>query len=123
MLKDQEDVTPCSFHLIDNYPDYHPEHLVYGGGRSVDNNLFSLPELGDCFTNRGQRVIQSATETPLVEQRQHWQSNRRANPKGQVGWTALVGGLLRALLDLGIEPEVNTPAIKLYRRGMSRCSS
>ena len=30
---------------------------------------------------------------------------------------ALVSGLLRALLDLGIEPEVNTPAIKLLTDG------
>ena len=38
--------------------------------------------------------------------------------KGQIGMgLALVSGLLRALLDLGIEPEVNTPAIKLLTDG------
>ena len=42
--------------------------------------------------------------------------------KGQVGMgLALVSGLLRALLDLGIEPEVNTPAINFLQTvAMSR---
>ncbi|MGB1678282.1 MAG: FAD-dependent oxidoreductase, partial [Acidimicrobiales bacterium] len=70
MLKWIEDVTPCSFHLIQKYPDYHPEHPggLPGGGRSVDNNLFSLHELGDWASRirgreKGNPVM--LTETPL----------------------------------------------------------
>ena len=70
MLKWIEDVTPCSLHLIDKYPDYHPEHPggLPGGGRSVDNNLFSLHELGDWASRirgreKGNPVM--LTETPL----------------------------------------------------------
>ena len=125
MLKWIEDVTPCSFHLIHNYPDYHPEHPggLPDGGRSVDNSLFSLPELGKWASiirgrEKGSPVM--LTETPL--------GGATTTPdrkvlgeriqKGQIGMgLALVSGLLRALLDLGIEPEVNTPAIKLLTDG------
>ena len=118
MLKWIEDVTPCSFHLIHNYPDYHPEHPggLPGGGRSVDNNLFSLPELGEWASiirgrEKGSPVM--LTETPLggATTKPDRKVLGERIQKGQIGMgLALVSGLLRALLDLGIEPEVNTPA-------------
>tara|TARA_B100001094_G_scaffold194835_1_gene188728 strand:+ start:52669 stop:54282 length:1614 start_codon:yes stop_codon:yes gene_type:complete len=121
MLKWIEDVTPCSFHLIHNYPDYHPEHPggLPGGGRSIDNSLFSLPKLGEWASLiRGQEKgnpvmltetsLGGATSTPdrkVLEERIR---------NGQIGMgLSLISGLLRALLDLGIEPKLNTPAIKL----------
>ena len=70
MLQWVEEVTPCSFHIIENYPDYHPEHPggLPNGGRSLDNALFALPELGDWGKllrnhERGNPVM--LTETPL----------------------------------------------------------
>ena len=125
MLKWIEDVTPCSFHLIHNYPDYHPEHPggLPDGGRSVDNSLFSLHELGEWASiirgrEKGSPVM--LTETPLGGATTTPDRNVLGEriQKGQIGMgLALVSGLLRALLDLGIEPEVNTPVRKLLSDG------
>ena len=61
--------TPCSFHLLASYPDYHPEHPggLPAGGRSIDNGLFPLPELGEWAARvRCQRVNPMMLgETPL----------------------------------------------------------
>jgi succinate dehydrogenase/fumarate reductase flavoprotein subunit len=121
MLKWIEDVTPCSFHLIRNYPDYHPEHPggLPTGGRSVDNSLFSLPKLGEWASlirgqEKGSPVM--LTETPLGGATSTPDRNvlKGRIESGQIGMgLSLISGLLRALLDLGIEPKVNTPATKL----------
>ena len=65
-----EEKTRCSFHLIERYPDYHPEHPggLPDGGRSLDNGLFPFEELGgwaDRIRNhRGANPVM-LTETPL----------------------------------------------------------
>ena len=43
-----DEQTPCSFHLLSEYPDYHPEHPggLPNGGRSIDNGLFCFDDLG-----------------------------------------------------------------------------
>ncbi len=121
MLKWVEEMTPCSFHIVDNYPDYHPEHPggLTEGGRSLDNALFALPELGDWANQirnheRANRVM--LTETPLggaTVLPDHDVIKQRVQ-KGEIGMgPALVAGLLRGLLDIGIEPHTRSQAIQL----------
>ena len=121
MLQWIEEVTPCSFHIIENYPDYHPEHPggLPNGGRSLDNALFALPELGDWGKllrnhERGNPVM--LTETPLggATSSPSRETLEGRVTKGEIGMgLALVAALLKALLDLGIEPETQSQAIKL----------
>ena len=49
MLEWVEKSSPCSFHIVDGYSDYKTEHPggLPSGGRSLDNALFPLPELGE----------------------------------------------------------------------------
>jgi len=125
MLQHLADNTPCSFHLLPTYPDYHPEHPggKAEGGRSVDNGLFAFPELGEWAGRvRNQRgaypimlietPLGGATTTPaaavLGERMQ-----RGENGMG----LGLVGALLKACLDRGIEIRPSTPAQHLVVEG------
>jgi 3-oxosteroid 1-dehydrogenase len=116
-----EDNTPCKFFVVDGYPDYHPEHPGGRGvgGRSLDNHVFSYDELGDWAAKiRNQRgdnpttlsdtPLGGATEPPdpaMIAER----LSRHANGLG----LALVGGLLKACLDRGIEPQLEHRAVSL----------
>lgn len=113
--------TPCNFHLIPNYPDYHPEHPggLPGGGRSLDNALFSYDELGDWAArvrnDRGAHPIM-LTETPLggaseLPPADVLVERARRNENGM--GLGLVGALLRGLLDRGVEPMLQAPAARL----------
>lgn len=118
MLRWVAENTPCSFHLIADYPDYHPEHPggLPGGGRSLDNGLFAYSELGEWADRiRNQRgahpvmltetPLGGATELPppaLLAQR----AQRGENGMG----LALVGALVKACLDRGIELCLESPA-------------
>jgi len=118
MLKHLVDHTPCSFHLLPTYPDYHPEHPggKPDGGRSLDNALFPFPELGDWAgrirNQRGAYPIM-LIETPLGG------ATTSPNPavmgermqRGENGMgLGLVGALLKACLDRGVEPQTSTAA-------------
>ncbi|WP_419946493.1 FAD-dependent oxidoreductase [Candidatus Poriferisodalis sp.] len=113
--------TPCSFHLIRGYPDYHPEHPggLPGGGRSLDNGLFSYNELGDWAArvrnDRGAHPIM-LTETPLGGASQMPPTDvlvARAKRSEFGMGLALTGALLRGLLDRGVEPMLGAPAARL----------
>ncbi len=126
-LRYLDEHTPCGFHLIRGYPDYHPEHPggLPGGGRSVDNALFSFDELGDwaaCVRNdRGAHPIM-LTETPLggaTELPPAEVLAERAR-RGEHGMgLALVGALLRGVLDRGIAPLLRAPARRLITQDHS----
>lgn len=116
-----EENTPCAFHIVDGYPDYHPEHPggMPGGGRSLDNALFAFPELGEWAARvRNQRgahpvkltdtPLGGATEMPAPEVL----AERVAAGLHGMG-LGLTGALLKACLDRGIEPALNTRATKL----------
>ena len=121
--------TPCRFFVVDGYPDYHPEHPGGRptGGRSLDNRVFSFDELGDwAALVRNQRgptpttlsdtPTGGATEPPdpaMIADR----VSRHENGLG----LALVGGLLKACLDRGIEPQLDHRATELVvERGRVR---
>ena len=123
--------TPCQFHLIPGYPDYHPEHPggLPGGGRSVDNALFSFSELGDwaaCVRNdRGPHPIM-LTETPLggateLPPAEILAARAKRHEFGM--GLALVGALLRGLLDRGVEPVLQAPALRLVTEELPAGSS
>lgn len=116
-----EDHTPCSFHLVEGYPDYHPEHPggLAGGGRSLDNALFAFPELGEWAAKvRNQRgahpvkltdtPLGGATEMPAAEVL----ADRIARGLHGMG-LGLTGALVKACLDRGIEPVLEARATRL----------
>jgi succinate dehydrogenase/fumarate reductase flavoprotein subunit len=116
-----EEHTPCRFFVVDGYPDYHPDHPGGrpGGGRSLDNEVFSFDELGSWAERvRNQRgptpltlsdtAAGGATTPPdpeLIAER----SSRNANGLG----LALVGALLKGCLDRGVEPQLEHRAVGL----------
>lgn len=102
------------FSIVAGYPDYHPEQPggMPSGGRSMETQLFPFQQLGPWASKlrprtRGQYMLVS--ESPLgggtgqldpevVEQR------RVLDERGT--GQALVAGLLKGLLDLGVTPEL-----------------
>ena len=121
MLQYLEAETPCSFHLLTTYPDYHPEHPggLAGGGRSVDNGLFSYDELGDWAhrirKNRPANPVMlietplgGATEMPPAEVL----AERMAEHRNGMGM-GMVGALLKGCLDRGVEPTLSAAAEEL----------
>jgi len=121
MLRYLDERTPCSFHLLPTYPDYHPEHPggLGAGGRSVDNGLFAYGELGEWADririNRPNPVmlietpLGGATEMPSIETI----TDRAVNRQNGMG-LGLVGALVRACLDRGVEIHLSSPAKHLF---------
>jgi 3-oxosteroid 1-dehydrogenase len=120
-----EDNTPCQFHLVEGYPDYHPEHPggLPGGGRSLDNALFPFPELGEwrakVRNQRGSHPVK-LTDTPLggaiAMPAPEVLGERVAAGLNGMG-LGLVGALLKACLDRGIEPVLEARADRLVLDG------
>lgn len=126
MMKHLEENSPVIFRPIPDFPDYHAEHPggMVRGGRSVDCPLYPFDELGEW----AERVTPSpyspdprysiydssigqAQPKPLSEEELDRRASRDERGSGQ----ALMGRLLRACLDRGIEPETSTRAIDLIR--------
>ena len=119
--------TPVRFQIIKDFPDYHPEHpgAKPGGGRSLECPLFPFDELGE-WQHRvtvGPQLSGNITmgETslgrgapagvaPAELERRKIRDERGA---GQ----GLVGPLLKACLDRGIEPQTGMRAVELVRSG------
>ena len=121
MLRYLEANTPCSFHLIPSYPDYHPEHPggLAGGGRSIDNGLFSSEDLGEWAArvrnHRGANPVM-LVETPLggaTDMPGPQVIRERIGSRHNGMGLALVGALLRGVLDRGIEPVIGARARRL----------
>tara|TARA_R110002110_G_scaffold58663_4_gene166797 strand:- start:14866 stop:16551 length:1686 start_codon:yes stop_codon:yes gene_type:complete len=109
MLAHLDANTPCSFHLLPTYPDYHPEHPggLAGGGRSIDNGLFAFGELEEWAdrirVNRPNPVM--LIETPLGGASEMPSSDTLVSraAAGQNGMgLGLVGALVRGCLDRGV---------------------
>jgi 3-oxosteroid 1-dehydrogenase len=122
MISFLEEHTPVQFRLCEGFPDYHPERpggKGGRGGRTLECPLFAFDELGDW----AQKVIVgrlipselSMTETPFGRAAgvaQEELDRRRIRDERGSG-QALVGRLLRACLDLGIEPRTGMRAVDL----------
>ncbi len=116
-----EEATPLRFRVVVGFPDYQSEHpgALPGGGRSLEAELFPFTELG-AWAGRvalPARLVNLALhETPtgggsgVVDP--DVLEGRRARDERGIG-QALVGGLLRACLDRGIEPALGRRASRL----------
>ena len=117
--------TPVVFQALPGFPDYHPEHpgARPGGGRSLECPLFPFDELGD-WAGRvtvGHQLRGNITmsETPLGRGAPggvppEELERRRVRDERGAG-QGLVGRLLRACLDRGVEPRTGMRAIELLR--------
>lgn len=124
MIRYLEANTPVQFKAITDFPDYHAEFPggMPGGGRSLDCPLFSFHELGE-WADRvtlspyypsphfsiADTPLGQATPEPIAPEEM---ARRVANDERGSG-QALVGRLLRACLDRGIEPQTGWRAIEL----------
>ncbi|WP_457967038.1 FAD-dependent oxidoreductase [Arthrobacter sp. D1-29] len=120
MLDFIEQATQLRFHPYEGFPDYKPEKPGGrpAGGRSFNPAPFNFAELGDWasavtafpadWSDVGfdaetmARVGQSAAEFGFDD-------NANVKFMGK----ALIGGLLKGLLDAGVVPRVNSPATEL----------
>jgi succinate dehydrogenase/fumarate reductase flavoprotein subunit len=108
-----EENSPVVFETVRGLSDYHPEHP--GGrreGRSVECPLYPFEELGEwsARVTRGYQLtgVIAMSETPLGRRAPHGVpaeelARRRLRDERGCG-QALVGRLLRGLLDLGVTP-------------------
>jgi succinate dehydrogenase/fumarate reductase flavoprotein subunit len=124
-----EDQAAMRFHALTDYPDYQPE-LPGGraGGRPLDQDLFDTNELG-AFKDALRRNPVNGGAPMTIREAMAW--NVFANPSGfpfrEVreryrqgivhGGTALVGRLLKACLDRGVEPRLSSRARELVKNG------
>jgi succinate dehydrogenase/fumarate reductase flavoprotein subunit len=118
MIEILEAKTPVTFYAVAGMPDYHPEFPggSVEGGRTLECPIYAFDELGEW----AQRVTPSPyfadphitmSETPLgkaVPQPPSPEEHSRRQEHNERGCgQALVGRLLRACLDRGIEPRTS----------------
>ncbi|MFL0355298.1 FAD-dependent oxidoreductase [Erythrobacter sp. GH1-10] len=118
-----EDAGALKVALLEGYPDYYLDRpgAKPEGGRALDHDLFSLNELGDWagrITAIEEPKPMMLRETPLgggsgVVPPEELQ-RRMANAERGFG-QAMVGRLLKACLDRGIEPVCNVETKRLLR--------
>jgi succinate dehydrogenase/fumarate reductase flavoprotein subunit len=125
MIEFIEGATPLAFKAIARYPDYRPERAGgRPGGRSLDPGLFDTNLLGEWKTRLRRSPVFGMTAMSVTEATD-WGvfSKPSALPFGLLAKRykqglvcyggALSGGLLKALLDRGIEPMLSTSAEEL----------
>jgi succinate dehydrogenase/fumarate reductase flavoprotein subunit len=114
--------SPVRFSVAEGFPDYKPEHpgARPQGGRSFNPQPFDFSELGEWaarvtafpqdFSNVG---FDAETRARM------WGDADGPAPGSDVRVTgaALVGALLRGLLDLGVEPRTGHRGVDLLRHG------
>jgi len=116
-----EEVTELRFTLLPNYPDYHPENPggKPNGGRSLDPGLFSYASLGPWQekvgrSKRGAHL--KITDTTLgggAGFLEPEELQRRVDNDLRGCGSALIGPIIKALLDLGVEPVLGATATDL----------
>jgi 3-oxosteroid 1-dehydrogenase len=127
MLRWLEDNTPVRFDVVEGFPDYHPEHPggKTAGGRSLECPLFPYGELGP-WAGRivlGHQMAkhQLMNETTLgkgtTDQVDPDEMARRQADDLRGCGQALVGRLLKACLDRGVEPQTGHRAVRLLTEG------
>ena len=127
MVRWFEEHTPVVFEIVESFPDYHPEQPGGSteGGRSLECPLFDFNELGDwrgrVSTSRQMSPHVLMNETTLGRgattrvPREVMAEREAANLRGC--GQALVGRLLKACLDRGIEPRTGHRAVGLIEDG------
>lgn len=124
MVRDLEEDTPVQFYSVPEFPDYHAEASggSLRGGRTLECPIYPFRELGaweDRVTPSPYYPIPNITmsETPLgkpVPQPPSAEELARRQERNERGCgQALIGRLLRACLDRGIEPYTGWRARRL----------
>ena len=116
-----EETTPVSLSILEGYPDYYLDRpgAISGGGRALDNALFSFQELGDWKTkvrSNEPSMPLTLSETPLGGGTGHIDESimiKRKESDSRGMGQALIGALLKGCLDRGIEPFTEAKALKL----------
>ena len=120
--------TPVQFRPIPEFPDYHAEFPggMPNGGRSLDCPLYSFHELGEwaakvTLSPYYPMPYFSIYDTPLGQAKPQpltpEELQRRIDGDLRGSGQALVGRLLRACLDRGIEPQTGHRAVRLLMDG------
>ena len=121
MVRYLEKNTPLSMHALPGHPDYHPENPggKPEGGRSLDNDLFSFEELGPWAERVNRHPHARIEHTTRLEREaldrsvpQDELEARRARDLRGDG-QALIGSLLKAILDREIPLHTSTRAREL----------
>jgi 3-oxosteroid 1-dehydrogenase len=121
MVRWLEADTPVTFDIVEGFPDYHPEHPggKPDGGRSLECPLFSFDELGEWSARvtvgrqSAANVVMNETTLGRGEEPDPAEIARRQKTDERGCGQALVGRLLKACLDRGIEPRPSSPVSSL----------
>lgn len=116
------------FHAVPDFPDYHPEHPggKPGGGRTIECPLFPFDELGawqpkvthtPYYANEHLTMSETPLGSVVPEIPSKEEFARRAVRDERGRGPALVGRLLKALLDAGVEPRIEHRARELIIEG------
>ena len=119
-----EKQTCVRFQGVPDWPDYHPEHPggLQQGGRALECPLFPFDELGDWAerVTRGYQISGATmmSESSMARNRPAGgpsaeELQRRAVRDERGAGQALAGFLLKACLDLGVEPLTECRALSL----------
>jgi 3-oxosteroid 1-dehydrogenase len=124
MVELLEAKTPVQFYAVPGMPDYHPEFPGGSpeGGRTIECPLFAFDELGEWaakvtpspyFANPHITMSETPLGKAVPEPPTDEELRRRAVHNERGCGQALVGRLLRACLDRGIEPQLEHRAAEL----------
>lgn len=124
MIEFLEGCTPVSFYSIPDFPDYHPEFPggKPEGGRTLECHLFPYGELGPWADRVGASpyyidytitVGETTLGQPVPAEVPPEEKARRRDQDERGMGMALIGRLLKACLDRGIEPQTNCRAVEL----------
>jgi succinate dehydrogenase/fumarate reductase flavoprotein subunit len=119
--------TPVAFRTIPHFPDYHAEFPggKTGGGRSLDTPPYSFLELGEWehrvtpspyYPDPSLSIYETPLGQAIPEPVPAAELERRSAGHERASGQALIGRLLRACLDRGIEPRTSTRALELIMR-------
>lgn len=124
MVRRLEATSPVQFYAVAGMPDYHPEFPggSPGGGRTLECPLFAFTELGDWaesvtpspyFPNPHITMSETPLGKAIPDPPAAAELQRRTERNERGCGQALVGRLLKACLDLGVEPRTSHGAIGL----------
>ncbi|MBQ74511.1 MAG: FAD-binding dehydrogenase [Gammaproteobacteria bacterium] len=124
MVRYLEEHTPVRFHLYEKFPDYHPDTkgAMQNGSRSLDNDVFPFEQLGNWATRVNPPKIGAPSPISMREAMYGgaWDpetlaERRKSDCRGQ--GQALIGALLKGVLDRNIPIHFEHRARKLYKDG------